>query len=78
VTWTTAQRERSKAKAELRKLQQRKASRAAKTLVRNRDKGEPLREPRPIKCGVCCDQPWRRRGICAGCGQAYQEERFTP
>jgi hypothetical protein len=69
-------------KAQARKVEMRKSSLAAKTLVRNRDKGEPLRPADPIKCHECCDLPHRRvdalcrPGPCFNCGLPYEEEQI--
>lgn len=44
--------------------------------VKNREAGDPLRDPNPIKCQTCCDLPHRRMGVCSGCGLPYQAERI--
>ena len=36
----------------------------------------PPREPCPIQCKTCCDQPWRRERICEECRLPYEAERL--
>ncbi len=62
------------AAAEKRKRDQRRATNTT-LMVRNREVGEPLRAAQK-KCKTCGDQPWRRMGVCRGCGLPYQAERI--
>jgi hypothetical protein len=61
---------------------ERRSSLARSSLVRNRDKGEPLRPAEPIECQECCDMPWRRvdhlckPGPCFSCGRPFEEEQI--